>query len=152
MRESGCFPTTVEDPYVFLSVVIKDQVKQPASHRPLMNCNKDCCRFAMTNSDFHICTRGTATNGTLFVLQKDIILNICWNWKMDYTKSMFTTNKMHYVRFDVLKAVTMKNVVFWDVAPCSFCVNRLLALCLDDIQLNQQSAVPAKHKISGPTS
>jgi hypothetical protein len=28
------------------------------------------------------------------------------------------------VRFEVFTAVTMKNVVFWDVALCSSCVNR----------------------------
>jgi hypothetical protein len=28
------------------------------------------------------------------------------------------------VRFEVFKAVTMKNAVFWDVAPCRSCVNR----------------------------
>jgi hypothetical protein len=29
-----------------------------------------------------------------------------------------------YVRFEVFTAVTMKNAVFWDVAPCRSCVNR----------------------------
>jgi hypothetical protein len=29
-----------------------------------------------------------------------------------------------FVRFEVFTAVTMKIAVFWDVAPCSFCVNR----------------------------
>jgi hypothetical protein len=37
----------------------------------------------------------------------------------------------HYVRFEVVTAVTMKNGVFWDVTPCSSCilrsVRRLLA-------------------------
>jgi hypothetical protein len=28
------------------------------------------------------------------------------------------------VRFEVFTAVTMKNVVFWDVMPCGFCKNR----------------------------
>jgi hypothetical protein len=28
------------------------------------------------------------------------------------------------VRFDVFTAVTMKNAVFWDAAPCRYCVNR----------------------------
>jgi hypothetical protein len=32
--------------------------------------------------------------------------------------------KIEFVRFEVLTAVTMKNVVFWDVALCRFCVNR----------------------------
>jgi hypothetical protein len=30
----------------------------------------------------------------------------------------------HYVRFEVFTAVTMKNAVFWDVAPCRSYVNR----------------------------
>jgi hypothetical protein len=29
-----------------------------------------------------------------------------------------------FVRFEVFKAVTMKNDVFWDVMPCGFCKNR----------------------------
>jgi hypothetical protein len=29
-----------------------------------------------------------------------------------------------YVRSEVFTAVTMKNAVFWDVAPCISCVNR----------------------------
>jgi hypothetical protein len=29
-----------------------------------------------------------------------------------------------YARFEVFTAVTMKNAVFWDVAPYSSCVNR----------------------------
>jgi hypothetical protein len=28
------------------------------------------------------------------------------------------------VRFEVFAAVTMKNVVFWDVTPCASCKNR----------------------------
>jgi hypothetical protein len=28
------------------------------------------------------------------------------------------------VRFEVFTAVSMKNAVFWDVAPCRSCVNR----------------------------
>jgi hypothetical protein len=31
---------------------------------------------------------------------------------------------LNYVSFEVFTAVTMKNAVFWDVAPCIFCVNR----------------------------
>jgi hypothetical protein len=29
-----------------------------------------------------------------------------------------------YVRFEIFLAVTMKNVVFWDVTPCRSCKNR----------------------------
>jgi hypothetical protein len=32
--------------------------------------------------------------------------------------------KQYSVRFEVFTAVTMKNVVFWDVTPCRACVNR----------------------------
>jgi hypothetical protein len=32
-------------------------------------------------------------------------------------------HKQYYIRFEVFKAVTMKNAIFWDVAPCSSCVN-----------------------------
>jgi hypothetical protein len=31
---------------------------------------------------------------------------------------------LNYIRFEVFMAVTMKNAVFWDVAPCRSCVNR----------------------------
>jgi hypothetical protein len=31
---------------------------------------------------------------------------------------------MRYVRFEVFTAVTMKNAVFWDVAPYRYYVNR----------------------------
>jgi hypothetical protein len=31
---------------------------------------------------------------------------------------------LFYVRFEVFTAVTMKNAVFWDVAPCRSCLNR----------------------------
>jgi hypothetical protein len=30
---------------------------------------------------------------------------------------------VNYIRFGVFMAVTMKNAVFWDVAPCRSCVN-----------------------------
>jgi hypothetical protein len=33
-------------------------------------------------------------------------------------------NKRENVRFEVFKAVTMKNGVFWDVTPCGSCKNR----------------------------
>jgi hypothetical protein len=36
----------------------------------------------------------------------------------------FSWNFLHLVRFEVSTAVTMKNAVFWDVAPCESCVNR----------------------------
>jgi hypothetical protein len=33
---------------------------------------------------------------------------------------------MPHVRFEILTAVTMKNGVFWDVAPCCSCKNKRL--------------------------
>jgi hypothetical protein len=30
----------------------------------------------------------------------------------------------YFVRFEVVTAMTMKNVVFWDVTPCGCCMNR----------------------------
>jgi hypothetical protein len=33
--------------------------------------------------------------------------------------------KFSGVRFEIFTVVTMKNAVFWDVAPCRSCVNRL---------------------------
>jgi hypothetical protein len=33
-------------------------------------------------------------------------------------------NKTLFVRFEDFTAATMKNAVFWDVAPCKSCVNR----------------------------
>jgi hypothetical protein len=33
---------------------------------------------------------------------------------------------MDFVRFEVFTAVTMKNAVFWDVAPYRYCINRRL--------------------------
>jgi hypothetical protein len=29
-----------------------------------------------------------------------------------------------FIRFEVFTALTMKNAVFWDLAPCRSCVNR----------------------------
>jgi hypothetical protein len=37
--------------------------------------------------------------------------------------NLLSTKKttLHYVRFEVFMAVTMKNAVFWDVTPCGSC-------------------------------
>jgi hypothetical protein len=37
-----------------------------------------------------------------------------WNWKTWF----------YLARFEVFTAVTMKNAVFWDMAPCRSCMNR----------------------------
>jgi hypothetical protein len=36
---------------------------------------------------------------------------------------MKNTNKVYYLKFEIFKVVTVKNV-FWDVAPCGCCKNR----------------------------
>jgi hypothetical protein len=46
-----------------------------------------------------------------------------WNVPTNFSQIL-----KHYVRFEVFTAVTMKNAVFWDVAPCRSCVNRLIGL------------------------
>jgi hypothetical protein len=40
-------------------------------------------------------------------------------WSTQFFLRKVTT----FVRFEVFTAVTMKNAVFWDVAPCRYCVN-----------------------------
>jgi hypothetical protein len=35
-----------------------------------------------------------------------------------------TEDNCHYCKTEVFTAVTMKNAVFWNVAPCRSCVNR----------------------------
>jgi hypothetical protein len=39
-----------------------------------------------------------------------------------YSNKIQTRND--YVRFEVFTAVTRKNAVFWNVAPCRYCINR----------------------------
>jgi hypothetical protein len=41
-----------------------------------------------------------------------------------YVELRIVSNRLCYVRFEVYTAVTMKNAVFWDVAPCRSCVTR----------------------------
>jgi hypothetical protein len=40
------------------------------------------------------------------------------------TRILSNMNLKIYVRFEVFRAVTMKNGVFWDVTPCGSCKNR----------------------------
>jgi hypothetical protein len=42
----------------------------------------------------------------------------------DISARSIEIKKNCFVKFEVFTAVTMKNVVFWDVALCSSCVNR----------------------------
>jgi hypothetical protein len=48
------------------------------------------------------------------------------NLKFFEHKNLFWNRKtcLYCVRFEVFTAVTMKNAVFWDVAPCRACMNR----------------------------
>jgi hypothetical protein len=46
-----------------------------------------------------------------------------WNRTLTPQLSNSETSRC-IVRFEVFTSVTMKNAVFWDVAPCIFCVNR----------------------------
>jgi hypothetical protein len=44
--------------------------------------------------------------------------------KLEAGSSQTQSRSDNCVRSEVFTAVTMKNPVFWDVAPCRFCVNR----------------------------
>jgi hypothetical protein len=54
-----------------------------------------------------------ATNGTIqsFLLYASVGLS-------------FSIDQYLSVRFEVFTAVTMRNVVFWDITPCGSCKNR----------------------------
>jgi hypothetical protein len=41
-----------------------------------------------------------------------------------YSGMLLTVNIIDCVRFEVFTAVTMKNVIFWDVTLCGSCKNR----------------------------
>jgi hypothetical protein len=47
---------------------------------------------------------------------------VIWRKLMNYTIRL--NNKLTFVRFEVFTAATMKNAIFWDVAPCRSSVNR----------------------------
>jgi hypothetical protein len=49
-------------------------------------------------------------------------IELFWN-KHSFREQMRKTENTD-VRFEVFTAVTMKNAVLWDVAPCRYCVNR----------------------------
>jgi hypothetical protein len=59
------------------------------------------------------------------------MLLCCWifhkinpSWLQDTVSCNLSLMKlMQYVRFQVFTAVTMKNVIFWDVTPCGSCKN-----------------------------
>jgi hypothetical protein len=39
-------------------------------------------------------------------------------------RSSILYQKNYSLRFEVFRAVTMKNIVFWDVTPCGSCMNQ----------------------------
>jgi hypothetical protein len=41
-----------------------------------------------------------------------------------FKRGHVSRTQKYYVRFEAFTAVTMKNVVFWDVALCRSCVDR----------------------------
>jgi hypothetical protein len=43
---------------------------------------------------------------------------------LHYALELPLNEEEKYVRYEVITAVTMKNCVFWDVAPCGSCKNR----------------------------
>jgi hypothetical protein len=43
---------------------------------------------------------------------------------MSHTRMQGKNITLRYVRFEVFTAVTMKNAVFWHVAPCRYFVNQ----------------------------
>jgi hypothetical protein len=58
---------------------------------------------------------------TFFVVTAVETSNLAYN--THYTNSPHI-QKAQYVRFEVFTALTMKNVVFWNVTPCGSCKNR----------------------------
>jgi hypothetical protein len=50
--------------------------------------------------------------------------SLCSFLQSSVTSSLFGLNVQHPVRSEAFTAVTMKNVVFWDVALCRSCVDR----------------------------
>jgi hypothetical protein len=46
------------------------------------------------------------------------------NWNKIFSNFYSRKEVKYYVRFEVSTAMTMKNAVFWDVAPCRYCINR----------------------------
>jgi hypothetical protein len=53
-----------------------------------------------------------------------------------------------YVRFEVFKAVTMKNADFLDVAPCSFSVNRIASIFRVEESENEEPARASSCRLS----
>jgi hypothetical protein len=49
---------------------------------------------------------------------------VLWSWAHLASVADANADGVRFVRFEVFTAVTMKKAVFWDVAPCRYCVNR----------------------------
>jgi hypothetical protein len=62
--------------------------------------------------------------GTLKTFQELHTLLICYKHGLWSVQVRLYRNFTRLVRFEVFTAVTMKNAVFWDVAPCISCVNQ----------------------------
>jgi hypothetical protein len=86
-------------------------------------------------------TQWTIGNESLYVISNDngvTAVNSATSKDVTVKSMMFPHCKIHKytwtssdenlqsncVKFEVFTAVTMKNVVFWDVTPCGFCMNR----------------------------
>jgi hypothetical protein len=63
-----------------------------------------------------------------------------WSFQKRESWIFNNENTLFDVRFEVFTAVTMKDVVFWDVVPCRSCVNRRF---VGTYRLHLQAAAPA---------
>jgi hypothetical protein len=58
-------------------------------------------------------------NGVFWDIKTEFVLH-----RRHITSPLQSPASKCYVRLEVFTAVTMKNVVFWDVTPCDSCKNR----------------------------
>jgi hypothetical protein len=63
----------------------------------------------------------------------------------DITVSWAFLNKTQFVRFEVFTAVTMKNAIFWDVAPCCYLLT-LVPRSQISLPCRKRRYVPPKHR------
>jgi hypothetical protein len=52
------------------------------------------------------------------------IENYCFHLQGRWNQEKQAASLVFFVRYEVFTAVTIKNGVFWDVAPCGSCKNR----------------------------
>jgi hypothetical protein len=62
--------------------------------------------------------------GTCKILFTCLGTNSFYTWDRISSNMTLISITTTLVRFEVFTGVTMKNAVFWDMAPCSSCVNR----------------------------